>query len=694
MKNKKTIKQNSYIKHYTNKLLLILATFFILFGVANAGTLSDSTGVLTYDSVNVCMADGSIFQEKINNKYYVEPNNFDDVQVKIDLAYNNITNQYQTREVRIPNGDYFLTSQIDLKEGVNMVCDEGVYFWYNSYSVNNMVNISPKTTIRNCNFINSWGNYNANMLYIEASGISQQQRIKIDNVRLDNVINNNGTGLLVQTPDSGGSLAYARFNDLYIRGFENSIYLRAVDTNTSKYSFINGNWFENIQLHSYVNGFRFEANGGEVYGNTISEYQAQTSEVSKNLFLFEGDNLIRSNTITGYTWDALLSSGANESFLVVNSTCAKCYGNSFMTTYLDKQFIVENPNNPNFYYDRNLGELKNFQLEFTNKLSYENLSSYIRFNNLNDLINDLSLTNTGGVSFINHHTGTSASFSGSNYLRLDESTLFASNNSQTISLSFKLNDKNTGTTQYVLSHPYTSGTYGNRVYLTESNGALYFRLGSQSSQVIIPSDELHIDKWYNIQAVKDNINNRVLVYIDGQLESNTSSNWEVDYSPTYTYFGALGASGSYLNGEIDDFMIFDRELSLNEIKSLNSQSSEIVPLDKLLIDNGGTSNFNSNLNLNSNNLTTGKIFNSLGLRFTGSGSNKNLESSSTMYINAGYDNSGNEYLLLQSNGNTGIQIKYDGTTKVNSLTGTYSGGSAYVCVYDDGYLYASETACP
>ena len=53
-------KQNSYIKHYTNKLLLILATFFLFFGVANAGTLSDSSGVLTYDSVNMCMADGSV----------------------------------------------------------------------------------------------------------------------------------------------------------------------------------------------------------------------------------------------------------------------------------------------------------------------------------------------------------------------------------------------------------------------------------------------------------------------------------------------------------------------------------------------------------------------------------------------------------------------------------------------------------
>ena len=72
MKNKKTIKQNSYIKHYTNKLLLILAIFFLFFGVANAGTLSDSSGVLTYDSVNICMADGSVYQSKFNNEYYLE----------------------------------------------------------------------------------------------------------------------------------------------------------------------------------------------------------------------------------------------------------------------------------------------------------------------------------------------------------------------------------------------------------------------------------------------------------------------------------------------------------------------------------------------------------------------------------------------------------------------------------------------
>jgi hypothetical protein len=36
----------------------------------------------------------------------------------------------------------------------------------------------------------------------------------------------------------------------------------------------------------------------------------------------------------------------------------------------------------------------------------------------------------------------------------------------------------------------------------------------------------------------------------------------------------------------------------------------------------------------------------------------------------------------------------NGNVEVNSLASTYTGGSAYVCVYDSGVIYASEIACP
>ena len=52
-------------------------------------------------------------------------------------------------------------------------------------------------------------------------------------------------------------------------------------------------------------------------------------------------------------------------------------------------------------------------------------------------------------------------------------------------------------------------------------------------------------------------------------------------------------------------------------------------------------------------------------------------------------------------GNLGIgtttpseKLDIDGNIHISELEGTYTGGSAYVCVYDSGVLYASENACP
>ena len=58
------------------------------------------------------------------------------------------------------------------------------------------------------------------------------------------------------------------------------------------------------------------------------------------------------------------------------------------------------------------------------------------------------------------------------------------------------------------------------------------------------------------------------------------------------------------------------------------------------------------------------------------------------------------YLQFQTtpNGSTTraerLRISASGVVSINGLSGTYSGGSAYVCVNDSGQIYASETACP
>ena len=170
MKNKKTIKQNSYIKHYTNKLLLILATFFILLGVANAGTISDSTGVLTYDSVNVCMADGSVFQEKINNVYYV--------QTTDNLSYL-IENSVQGDVFVLDTGSHEIDDTLKLShEGINIIAKN---YGGNKYSNDGSALITPSSSFPIGNNI------------INVTGAN----IKIEEIRIDGK-NISGNGISVQ----------------------------------------------------------------------------------------------------------------------------------------------------------------------------------------------------------------------------------------------------------------------------------------------------------------------------------------------------------------------------------------------------------------------------------------------------------------------------------------------------------------
>lgn len=62
---------------------------------------------------------------------------------------------------------------------------------------------------------------------------------------------------------------------------------------------------------------------------------------------------------------------------------------------------------------------------------------------------------------------------------------------------------------------------------------------------------------------------------------------------------------------------------------------------------------------------------------------------------------GNEKMRVTAGGNVGIgtdnpteKLDVAGNIKSSSLTGTYTNGSAYVCVNNSGVIYASETDCP
>ena len=81
-------------------------------------------------------------------------------------------------------------------------------------------------------------------------------------------------------------------------------------------------------------------------------------------------------------------------------------------------------------------------------------------------------------------------------------------------------------------------------------------------------------------------------------------------------------------------------------------------------------------------------------KFANSGTNNDV------YI---LDSSGSNNLFFRHTG-TEAQVRAlqgdlylnsaSGNVKIGNLAGSYTGGSAYVCVYNSGQIYASETACP
>src|SRR3989338_6533623 len=130
-----------------------------------------------------------------------------------------------------------------------------------------------------------------------------------------------------------------------------------------------------------------------------------------------------------------------------------------------------------------------------------------------------------------------------------------------------------------------------------------FQFGGYDSNVtyfgaISSAGSAPLNQWRHIAAITDRTNGKIIIYVDGNLsgQSNTGITGTINCSSA-TIAASIGSwsNGAYFQGTIDEFRVYNRALSANEVQELfnsasstSSGSDAILPFGFLKINNGAT----------------------------------------------------------------------------------------------------------
>lgn len=232
------------------------------------------------------------------------------------------------------------------------------------------------------------------------------------------------------------------------------------------------------------------------------------------------------------------------------------------------------------------------------------------------------------------------------------------------------------------------------------------RITNESGSDVIyfePNGTVNIPNNLVVSLINGLISNTELNYLNG-VSSNiqTQINGKLSTSGG-TLFGNLGFTGgditgftniggisltelNYLNGSRsniqDQIDTIDMRTNVSAIESDYVKLDGSVEMEKLTISSAPMVSAEFNLESPDGN--------DRRLKFR-----ENDTTIWTFHSDNNYGGVGSEVLRFENaSGTDVIYLQQSGEVAINNLKGTYSGGSAYVCVYDNGEIYASETACP
>ena len=385
MKNKKTIKQNSYIKHYTNKLLLILATFFILLGVANAGTISDSSGVLTYDSVNICMTDGSTqFTGNVNfggnelqniqnigTEYFVKTGNGSHLLEQIKLSEAN-----GGGIVIIPVGDYIVSETITLTNST-------ILYGHGVSTISGLgVNIMPEDNFNLIEFHSGFSSvqnlrlytygisgYNSSVVSFSSDYTEASNYPVLLNVLISGRTNEGKAISLIDNSSTSHGISWLLIQNVRIYGYRYGLYMET----DNALAYIKGNKFDNIfcaetYICLYQNNIL--GNFGGIGGNTYN-MRANGNSLSHSFAHIEAGE--------GDVINSVIYDGQDYNSSFVYNITNKSSNSKINDNLLANQYIINNGINT----ELRLRDYNNYndKTNFQNKI---NVNSEINIKNLED----------------------------------------------------------------------------------------------------------------------------------------------------------------------------------------------------------------------------------------------------------------------------------------------------------------------
>lgn len=208
-----------------------------------------------------------------------------------------------------------------------------------------------------------------------------------------------------------------------------------------------------------------------------------------------------------------------------------------------------------------------------------NLKAYWKLENVNDSKDSYTLTNGGTTTFTSGKFNNAATFNGSSqYLyRGEDFGLSGASNNMSVSCWFKISSApDTGVYECIVFFQTINGAnrYFYRLYYANIGGVYKIHFQNRGYYDVT----LSTDTWYHIGFTSNTSDNNI-VYLNGTpiisttASDNTSSGGLSDEFSLGASYYSSGSKGDYLNGQIDDVSLFDRELTGTEMRHIYTSST-------------------------------------------------------------------------------------------------------------------------